>query len=326
MDPLSKLSPALSPPKSRQICCSVKSIKRVGVLLAFHLLNILVSMGGIICVTLLLVSMVVMPAWIAAVAIVAFVITLLEWVSSIPRKCLRYCCFAVLVVLYLASFSASWHVYLAPYVCLGVGVVGISIFMASMLIVTLLVKADVNVAKLVTHTTSTEERSGLHPEDRFKMKEATDASTLLPHIRMTRRVWAAVVYFAVLKVAVGLLSAAVLICTVVLPALVVFTGGDAPIIRSHDTFRDNRIAYIALFFLMWLIGAIGFLVVPILSVKLTDIICGEWESESSQASSAMEAEVNGAIPVTPENGSITASFAELESTIPAPGPTALTVL
>lgn len=275
MDPSQKLAP--SPVKPRASCCSVKSSKRVGALLAFHLLNVLVSVGGGVAVALLLASMVLMPAWMAAMAIVVFVVFLLHLAQQIPHKCGVFFGYGVLMVLYVASFSLDWYLAYGPYMLFGVGAVGVMLFYLSTVAVKFLVKADVHVANLIKRTDSTQEHQELVPEEcmeRFVVSKATDISILLPHVLMTRRVWVAALYFAAVNVAMGVLSAAVLVCTVVLPVLVVVSRGDAPFVGSQATFHDNRVVYILSSLSIWLAGAIGLPVVAALSAKLTTRVWG----------------------------------------------------
>ncbi|KAG7385809.1 hypothetical protein PHYPSEUDO_001054 [Phytophthora pseudosyringae] len=301
-DPLQKLTPAPSTGGFRPRCCRVKSFKRVGVLLAFHLLNVLVAIGGVVSVALLLSSMALMPIWFVAVLLVLLVMSMTHAVQQIKHKCLLYFGYVVLVVLYMASLSIHWYVTIGPYAIFAVGAIGVGLFFLSALAMKYLVKIDVHLASFVTP-------KDLDPEesmDRFKLSETTDFSYLLPHIRMTRHVCLAVVYFAVLKVAMGVLSAAVIVITVVLPATVIFSGGNAAILGDQVSRGDKPITYTVSIAAVWLVGAAGTPIVAMLSGKLTSRVCGAQQRDT-------EVEIEVAIPVTPEPESSTTSFAGLGS-------------
>ncbi|KAG1701510.1 hypothetical protein DVH05_010810 [Phytophthora capsici] len=141
-DSMRKISPLRRPQ-----CCRMQTFKRAGILLAFHLLNVLVAIGGIICVALLLASMLLMPIWLIAVVIIVFVASILDVIQHIENKCLKYCAYAVVVILYLASLSINWYMTVGPYAVVVVGVSGVVKF---------LMKIDVIlvnfVAKLMTPT------------------------------------------------------------------------------------------------------------------------------------------------------------------------------
>ncbi|RAW22998.1 hypothetical protein PC110_g20567 [Phytophthora cactorum] len=315
MDPLQKFTPTPSDGgiicKFRPRCCTVNVFKRVGVLLIFHLLNVLMAIGGVISVVILLGSMILMPLWVVALLLVALVMFMIHVVQQIPQKSLMYVGHVVLAALYIASLSINWYITVGPYALFAAGAVGVGLFFLSAATVKLLVKLDVQLAKFV----STDEAGALQPDEctyRFKLSTATNPSVLLPHVRMTRRVWLAVIYFGSLKVAAGVLSTAVVVLTVVLPTLVLFSGS---VFGSQVTFGNTPIAYPGLIISIWLIGAVGVPIVAVLSAKLTSRVCGAecWEIEE-------------AIPVTPEPESSATSFAELGTSTPVAPSAAVTVV
>ncbi|KAG2935098.1 hypothetical protein PC117_g12498 [Phytophthora cactorum] len=240
MDPLQKFTPTPSDGgiicKFRPRCCTVNVFKRVGVLLIFHLLNVLMAI---------------------ALLLVALVMFMIHVVQQIPQKSLIRRCGPLLPVSRNSEASDE-----CTY--------------------------------------------------RFKLSTATNPSVLLPHVRMTRRVWLAVIYFGSLKVAAGVLSTAVVVLTVVLPTLVLFSGS---VFGSQVTFGNTPIAYPGLIISIWLIGAVGVPIVAVLSAKLTSRVCGAecWEIEE-------------AIPVTPEPESSATSFAELGTSTPVAPSAAVAVV
>ncbi|ETI50063.1 hypothetical protein F443_06313 [Phytophthora nicotianae P1569] len=310
MDSQQKLTPTPSDDgifsKFRLSCCTAKSFKRVGVLLAFHLLNAFVAISGVISVAMLLASMVLMPLWAVALLLMALAMFMIHVVHQIPQKCLMYFGYVVLVALYIASLSIYWYITVSPYALFAAGAVGVGLFFLSSATMRLLVKLDVQLANFI----STDKDVTLQPDDcayRFKLSKATNPSALLPHIRMTRQVWLAVMYFASLKIAAGVLSTAVIVLTVVLPMLALFSG---LLFGSQVTVGDNPIAYIGLIIAIWLIGAIGVPIVAVLSVRLTTRVCGAEQNEE-------EVEIEAAFPLTPEPESSTTSFAGLAGTNPS---------
>ncbi|GMF13119.1 unnamed protein product [Phytophthora lilii] len=310
-DSLQKLPPPLSVTRLGSRCCRVKSFKRAGKLVTFHLLNVVVTICGVIFVAFMFASMALIPVWIAAMLIAAFGMFVVGTVEAISHKCLRYSGYTLLVVLYLASLAIHWYVTVGPYALLIVGGLGVGFFFMSIAILRVLVKAEVHLADFLDPTNLT---TKAHEDcvDRFEISESTDSSVVLPHLRMTQRTCLAVCYFGILKVVVGALSAATISCTVVLPAVEIFSGGNARLLGGQLTFHDNPIAYMILIVSVWVVGATGVPVVAAMSVKLTTRVCGESESEQAQAKS--DEDGNGgegevAIPVTPEHESGTTSYA-----------------
>ncbi|KAG2917462.1 hypothetical protein PC115_g10729 [Phytophthora cactorum] len=241
MDPLQKFTPTPSDGgiicKFRPRCCTVNVFKRVGVLLIFHLLNVLMAI---------------------ALLLVALVMFMIHVVQQIPQKSLIRRCGPLLPV------------------------------------------------------SRNSEASGETRRSTREIRLNRRSRVLLPHVRMTRRVWLAVIYFGSLKVAAGVLSTAVVVLTVVLPTLVLFSGS---VFGSQVTFGNTPIAYPGLIISIWLIGAVGVPIVAVLSAKLTSRVCGAecWEIEE-------------AIPVTPEPESSATSFAELGTSTPVAPSAAVAVV
>ncbi|KAL4109307.1 hypothetical protein PRIC1_001008 [Phytophthora ramorum] len=316
-DPMQKLmatSPDNENDSSRSRYRRVKTFsKRVSELLAFHLLNVVVSIGGVISVALLLGSVVLMPCWFAALMIVVLAMSLVHAVQLISPKCLLYFSYVVLTGVYIVSLSVNAYVTLGPYVLLGVGTVGVSLFFISTFTMTYLLKADVYLADFV-NPNSKNDTSALDPEkcmDRFIMSESTDTSFLLPHLRMTRRLWVVALYFTVFKIVVGVLSAAVVFFTVIQPALLIFSNGDALFFASRV---NNDVEYVILMVSIWIIGAVGMPMVAAASAKLTSCICTD--SGTDIGESLKQQDTEAAIPVTPELESSAICFTEIESAPP----------
>ncbi|OWZ20156.1 hypothetical protein PHMEG_0005480 [Phytophthora megakarya] len=307
MDPIQKLSP--TPPNS---CCRLNSFKRVGVLLAFHSANIFVAIGGLLSVALLLASMVLMPVWFVALLLVVIAMSAVHGVQQISNKYLMYFGYVVLAAIYIASLSVNWYITVGPYAILAVGAVGIGFFFLSALTMKFLMKIDVHLANFVHSPKANGELEPDECMDRFKLSETSDSSFLLPHIRMTGRVWLGVIYFALHKLLVGGLSLAVLIITVLLPALVIFSGGDVSFFGNQATLGNNPVVYIVLIVSIWLVGAVGMPVVAVRSVKLTWWVCGESKSEQDQTT-FLQTQGDVIIPITPEPTASTTNFEALDS-------------
>ncbi|KAF1794583.1 hypothetical protein GQ600_14459 [Phytophthora cactorum] len=179
MDPLQKCTPTPSDGgiicKFRPRCCTVNPFKRVGVLLIFHLLNVLMAIGGVISVVILLGSMILMPLWVVALLLVALAMFMIHVVQQIPQKSLMYVGYVVLAALYIAFLSINWYITVGPYALFAAGAVGVGLFFLSAATVKLLVKLDVQLAKFV----STDEADALQPDEctyRFKLsKQPTPA-------------------------------------------------------------------------------------------------------------------------------------------------------
>jgi hypothetical protein len=226
--------------------------------------------------------------------------------------------YAVLVVLYYASWYIHWVVMVAPYVAFWVGVVGVGFFFLSVGMMKMLVKADVHLANPVNASASPNEAVSLRPgecADRFSLSEATDDSNFLPHLRMTRRLWIGVLYFAVVKLVTGVASVVIIAFVVIEPAAALFSGGDAPFLASQLTFHNYPAIYIVFIVATWVAGVVALPTVARVSVKMTCVMCGEWESEQAQAAVEQhqtEENIEAAIPVTPDPDSSTTIFEELK--------------
>jgi hypothetical protein len=313
-DPLQKRSQA---PRNQfqATCCSLKTLKRVGTLLAFHVMNVVVATAGVISVALLIASMTLMPAWLLTCLLVALVMLALHAVGKIPNKSLKYCGYAVLVVLYFASMSIHWIATVAPDAAFWVGAVGVGFFFLSVAMMKVLVKVDVHLASAASLHEAVSLRSD-ECADQFSLSDGTDASIILPHLRMTRRLWIAVLYFAVVKVFTGSASVVIIVCVLIQPAVALFSGGDAPFLTSQLTFRNYAAIYILLMVATWVAGVVALPTVARVSVKMTSAVCCEWKSEQAQAAVEQqqnEADIEAGIPVTPEPGSSSTSFKELDA-------------
>ncbi|KAL3671905.1 hypothetical protein V7S43_002573 [Phytophthora oleae] len=248
--------------------------------------------------------MALMPIWLVAVLVIALIASILDAVGQIEKKCLMYCAYAVLVVLYLASLSINWYITIGPYAVIVAGVLGVGLFFFSAVATKFLVKIDVILANFVTT-----DDSNVHDpdecQDRFELSETTDDGYVLPQTRMTRHVWLAVVYFASFKLVIGMLSTAVLVISVVLPALVLFSGGDASFFVGQITFSDSPIIYTVLTITIWLVGVVGVPVVTVISVKVTLWVCDAGQQQT-------EVETESAVSVTPTPELTTTNFVAID--------------
>ncbi|KAG1701511.1 hypothetical protein DVH05_010811 [Phytophthora capsici] len=240
-------------PQSWCLQC-LQAFKKVGVLLAFHVLNVLVAIGGVLSAALLLVDMALM-LWIHPFLAAK---KLLKKRNCEPLLCTLYIGILIFLVLCTvalcvvsrtvrsgeAAVVLSIFVLLPGMIFLGT-IVGITLFLLSAEAMRVLVRIDVIFVNFVTN-------NGHDPDEctyRFEHFDPT-ADNFLPHMLMTRHMWLAVVYFAVFKLVIGMLSTAVLGVTVVLPPLVIFSGDGISVF-------GGPIMYTVLVMTVWFVGVIG---------------------------------------------------------------------
>ncbi|KAK1930941.1 hypothetical protein P3T76_013530 [Phytophthora citrophthora] len=270
-------------------CCSMQTSKRVDELIGFHVLNVLVAIGGVISVALLLAGMALTPIWV----VVDPVFDAIN-VQQIEKRCLLYFGCAVLTVLGMAVLSINWFIAILPYLVLVTGAVGGVLLFFSAEAIRTLVKIDVISVNCVTN--DFDAYDPYECQDRFELfDELVDESEVLSCLLMTRHKWLIVIYFALFKLVIGVLSAAVLVAVVVLPTFVLFSGGDISAFGDQVTFGDNPVIYTVVVITLWLAGAIGVRVVAVLSVKVTLWVCDVGQPQT-------EAEADSVIPATPTPG------------------------
>ncbi|KAL3671907.1 hypothetical protein V7S43_002575 [Phytophthora oleae] len=273
-----------------------QTFKIPGVLLAFHLLNVLVAIGGVISVAFLLASMALMPIWIVVASV-------LDAIQQIEKKCLSNFGYVVLAVLHLVLLSINWYVAAGIYVIVAAGALGVGLFFVSAVAMKFLVKIDVISANFAPIDDPEDVHDPDECQDRFKLSEPTNGSHILPHIRMTRCLWLAVAYFASFKLLAGVVGMTVLDLCVVIPALLLFSANDALAFMSHAPFGDNPIGYIILITCSWL------LLFPVMTVLLV-ITTRRFYDFGQEQTDDFE------IPVTPSPELTSTNFAEIDPRAP----------
>lgn len=312
--------PLLKPMTSSCKChgCSLKTLlKRVGVLLIFHILNIAVAIGGVIFSALMIASMALMPVWVINWFLLMTITLITMYLASlVPQRLERLQYLACLVpigllALHFYMVTRSVYTCIGAFVFYGAGAIGVGLFHLSIIIMKWLVRADAHLANFAIPSNSTQD---LQPEvcaNRFAISKSDEATNPLPHVRMTCRTWLAVLYFAIPKVFVGVLSAAVVAFAIILPAIALFSGGEAGFFGSQITFHDNPALYVVIIASIWLFGAVGMVIFAILSVKLTSQVCGEWHSKDEGATERNEP----AVPSSTLSDSSTICSSELDMVV-----------
>lgn len=294
-------------------CSRMKnSSKRAGVLFAFHLLNALLGVGGAIFGALMLTSIAFMPTWIAAVALFGIAYVLIHAAQSIEQKCLRYFGYVVLVALYMLTLMNVYTAYM-PYAAFGVGLVGVGIFYLSVIIMKQLVRKDVQLANyaMPAISTSPETEEMLDPDacaEQFTLPRSSDQDVLLPHVRLKCHGWTAAFYFAIAKVVIGSLSAAIILVVAINPSIAVCNGGNDLLVNRWISQDGNVLAFIGIFCALWVLGVVGLRAVATLSVKLTSCVCKEWASD---AVAEQQSGLESALPVTPSQEQSAANFSAI---------------
>ncbi|KAG7397136.1 hypothetical protein PHYBOEH_001185 [Phytophthora boehmeriae] len=257
-------------------CTGLKPpLKQAGILFAFHLLNALVGIGGVIVAMFVLVAI---AFWLVLVITGAPVVIIVRLVLLFRPKGLRYLAFATLGALFI--YAVVWNVYIlfVPFVISGAyaGTANFTLFGG--LIFRSMVRADVGAANFVKPAMpfklSTEEKiEALDVDASFDLDKLEGFS--VPYcVRANCRAWATVLYIAVVKVIIGAASVVVVILIVILPLLSLCTGGSDPFVGEWMTFDDKPWGYVGTVLSLWVAGAIGLVVVAGISVKLTSCVCG----------------------------------------------------
>lgn len=275
-------------------------VKRASVLLVSHLLNILVAIGGLVGVSLLLAGLLLNLLWAVGILVVAILAIPCVLLEQLPDRlsCLKGLGYAVVVVFYLALYVASWFtIYTAvgPYVLVFGGAVGLALFYLVLWIIQTMMKADARLANFASFAIPSSLLRAEEPlqskecAEKFRIKLTGGISAYLPVFEMTSRMWVIVLYFTVLKPVIGGLSAAAIFLAVVQPAIALFGGGDAPFFTEWMTFHDNPVVYFGVILLIWIVGAVGLVMVAAVSAQVTSRAFGEWKPKQSQSENGVEA-------------------------------------
>ncbi|KAK1944267.1 hypothetical protein P3T76_004179 [Phytophthora citrophthora] len=205
--------------------------------------------------------MALIPIWV--------VVDATQWIE-ITR--VMYFALAVLVVLYTIFLVIDFPLATGIFLFVYLGASSLDLFFTLANAITALVKTDVKLANFVT----TEDSEAHDPDEcqhRFGSPDLYHGGSPIQRIYMPRRIWLAAIYFAVIKVAISLLSAVVLAISIALPAFVLFNGGEVSLVDHQFKFSDTPITYTALAITIWLVGIAGVSVVAVLSVKATFWVC-----------------------------------------------------
>ncbi|OWZ09789.1 hypothetical protein PHMEG_00017459 [Phytophthora megakarya] len=293
--------------KSKLKCCHMKTVfKRVGVLFAFHMLNVLLAIIGIIAALLALAGLVMSLCWIMILLVVG-VGAIPFWIllALIPERltCLILLCYGLVVASYLALYVYSWfniYTVLAPYALLLGGGFGLLFFYPSFFTILFLVKIDARLMNFVAPVIpfSSTAQNGLDPElcaKRFNLERKEDI-WLLPMVIMAFRSWTIIFYFAVIKTIFGVSSAATIFFVVIQPVTSLFSGGSAPFFASSMTIHNDPVVYVGVIAIVCVAGVVGLVLVATLSVKVTSCTLSEWEV--TQDATQGEIEIQAATQTT----------------------------
>ncbi|GMF54891.1 unnamed protein product [Phytophthora fragariaefolia] len=292
----------------RSRCYDVKTAgKRALMLVIFHLLNVLVTIGGLVGVGLLLTGLLINLLWAVGLLLVGIAMIPFMLLDILPgrRSSLKVLGNTVMILLYFTLYIAScFSIYtvIAPYVLMFGGGLGLVLFYISFLFVAVMVNADTRlgnfVAISVPSTLSPEDRlqpegwssfnpgDRLQPESRSCFNHLSDIGQYLPVIDLPRRIWITIGYFAVLKVIVGTLSAVAIFLSVIQPAVALF-GNDILFI-TWVFLNENPVAYFIAIGLIWIIGVVIAVLVAAMSSWLTSRVFGESTIKQSQCDNDLE--------------------------------------
>ncbi|KAE9044314.1 hypothetical protein PR003_g7818 [Phytophthora rubi] len=281
--------------------CDVKTlVKRTSVLLVFHLLNILVTIGGLVGVSLLLTGVLLNLLWavgLLLVAVAAIPIMLLERIHE-RGSWVKRLGYVVLVVAYPALYFATWfNIYTAigPSVLVVGGAIGLALVYLSIWFTQAVVKTDVRLTNFVTFALPASLSVEGPPQSgecakQFTIKHPAGIGAYLPVLAMTSRMWIIILYFAVLKTIVGALSAAAIFLAVIQPAISLFSCGDGPFFFSNwMMFHENPVVYFIVICFIEVVGAVGIVIVAAVSVQITSRVFGEWKTQQSESENEVEA-------------------------------------
>ncbi|KAJ8566354.1 hypothetical protein ON010_g6770 [Phytophthora cinnamomi] len=279
-------------------CCDLKTlIKRASVLLVFHLLNVLVAIGGIAGVIFLLTGFALNLLWVVGILLVAIAAIPCARLEQLPARlsCLKLLGYVVTATVYLALFVAFCaYTYVGPSVIVLGGIVGLALVYLSLWSIQAMVKADArlsnSVAFAIPSSFSVSDPLPDECADQFHVEfSSSDTGSYFPIFEMTSRIWIIVLYFALPKLIVGALSAVAIFLTVIQPAIALVSGGDAPFFTSWMTFHENPIVYSVVMCLISVAGAVGLVMVAALSAQLTSRVFGEQKTKTGQGENELEA-------------------------------------
>ncbi|RLN81242.1 hypothetical protein BBJ28_00024327 [Nothophytophthora sp. Chile5] len=140
---------------------------------------------------------------------------------------------------------------------------------------------------------------------------------------ITRKAWAVAAYFILVKLFVGILSSIAVLLSVVQPILAFASSGSFPCAGTGDTFQEDPVVYVSITTVLWMLGVVGIVVVPLLSVRLTAWACAEPEPEQQQQRVEVEQEEHEVAQMRSSEETNT-SFVDLEATqaaVPLPSET-----
>lgn len=280
--------------------------KKLGLLLIFHSLNVVVAVGGVIFASVMLLSTALAPAWFLLFTYGCAICLVLGIAIAINAK-LFTPGFLLLIGLWVFSMTDStavWYTGVYPGCAMSLTGAGLLFYFAGKSIATPLIKADVRLVKFVEGagvSDSATEPSALDAKEcvnRFEFPwPFGELKFLLPHIALTRRLWALIFYYAVLKVIVGLMSAVLLMLVLVQPIAAICTLGHDPFVGIWVSSPGHPVVYSIIIVSLWLFGIVGLEVTAKLSIKMTALVCGPWGSPPQQPTG--EGDIEAALPSPP---------------------------
>lgn len=146
-----------------------------------------------------------------------------------------------------------------------------------------LVRQDVRLANFITSagtlSMATQNMTDLTPQECAKQFNMCSQRLDEVEIRLTQKRTIAILYFAIPKVLVGVLSAAVITLAVIQPVILAWEDGRDAFIDPWITYRSHPCGYVVVVVSLWTAGAVGLPVIALLSVKLTHYVCDEGKSQ-----------------------------------------------
>ncbi|KAG7385795.1 hypothetical protein PHYPSEUDO_001040 [Phytophthora pseudosyringae] len=296
-------------------------LKQAAGLLIFHHVNAVVAIAGTVLAMLFLASVALVLCWSTTLWLLLALVELTNFsVSFIPSRpsILRIFGYFALIGVLVGLAVLRFYELTGLCVLMAIGLTGPLLFTLVTTIMPVLVREDARLAAFVGPMTSFSSALCANSEvciERFVIRKSIDRCVFFPLLAMTPRAWVGFLYFAVLKVTVGLLSVGVLLFAVAEPVWSIINSGKMPFLIKHASFHDDPIVRIGSMVFFWALGTAAMPTVATLSVKLTLYISGEWESDQGEMISEHDQKEDGAgissIPEAPKYEPRAPSFVQV---------------
>lgn len=295
--------------------------KKYGTLSLFHMLNVVVTIFGIVLVLMMLVVTALTPCWLVVAAYGLLVFGIAQCIEKfVKRDWLKW------VMGFLALGLWYWSLFykytlivltLVPSYACTVASIQFLIYGLSYVISPLLIVSDVQLSQFVdpviasTAPTGVTTLDGKECVERFTFPLGSDDETeeeLIPWHERARRICVLVSYYAVFKVAVGAMSATALLLVLIQPIAAICTLGNDPFIGKLVDSQTHGVIYVVAVAFLWVFGVIGLQVAASLSVKLVVLVYSPSEAKKPTTEVEIDPDVP---PTTPEQEPTNTSFTQI---------------